>query len=69
MTVQVCGRHDGELRDRSTLCVGVGWRLAFEHWGRGYATEAARAALAHAFGPLGLNEVVAMAVPANRRSR
>ena len=35
------------------LCVEVGWRLAFEHWRRGYATKAAGAALAHAFGPLG----------------
>ena len=26
-----------------TPCVEVGWRLAAEHWGRGYATEAARA--------------------------
>ena len=51
-----------------TPCVEVGWRLAFEHWGHGYATEAARGALAHAFGPLGLHEVVSMAVPANRRS-
>jgi RimJ/RimL family protein N-acetyltransferase len=25
-----------------TPCVEVGWRLAFEHWGQGYATEAAR---------------------------
>ena len=53
---------------RFTPCVEVGWRLAHEHWGCGYATEAARAALAHGFGPLGLDEVVAMAVPANRRS-
>ena len=53
---------------RFTPCVEIGWRLAFEHWGRGYATEAAQGALAHAFGPLGLDEIVAMAVPANRRS-
>lgn len=51
-----------------TPCVEVGWRLAVEHWGHGYATEAARGVLAHAFGPLGLNEVVSMAVPANGRS-
>src|SRR6185312_10270137 len=37
-----------------TPCVEVGWRLAHEHWGRGYATEAARAALEFGFGPLGL---------------
>ncbi len=49
--------------------VEAGWRLAREHWGRGYATEAARAALAHGFGPLGLAAVVAFAVPGNLASR
>ncbi len=49
--------------------VEVGWRLARAHWGHGYASEAARAALDHGFGALGLDEIVAMTVPANRRSR
>ena len=48
--------------------VEVGWRLAYDHWGRGYATEAARAALELGF-RLGLDEIVALTVPANRRSR
>ena len=52
-----------------TPCVEIGWRLARSSWGHGYATEGARAALAHAFGPLRLTEVVAMTVPANDRSR
>jgi RimJ/RimL family protein N-acetyltransferase len=52
-----------------TPCVEIGWRLAHRHWGQGYATEAARAALARGFGGLGLSEIVAFAVPANRRSR
>ena len=52
-----------------TPAVETGWRLAREHWGRGYATEAARAALAHGFGPLALPEVVAFAVPGNTASR
>ncbi len=52
-----------------TPAVETGWRLAREHWGRGYATEAARAALAHGFGPLALPEVVAFAVPGNGASR
>ena len=49
--------------------VEVGWRLARAHWGRGYATEAARAWLAHGFGALGLSEIVAFTVPANQRSQ
>lgn len=52
-----------------TPCVEVGWRLAFQDWGQGYATEAAAAALGHAFGTLGFGEVVSFTVPANRRSR
>ena len=48
--------------------VEIGWRLARAHWGQGYATEAAAGWLDHAFGWLGLPEVVAMAVPANAPS-
>ncbi|MBL8834290.1 MAG: GNAT family N-acetyltransferase [Rhodospirillales bacterium] len=49
--------------------VEIGWRLGRACWGRGYATEAARAALAFGFGPGGLDEIVAFVVPANRASR
>lgn len=52
-----------------TPAVEVGWRIAREHWGRGYATEGARAALAHGFETLGLEEIVSFTVPANQRSR
>jgi RimJ/RimL family protein N-acetyltransferase len=51
-----------------TPAVEVGWRLAAEHWGRGYATEAARAALAFGFDELRLDEIVSFTVLANRRS-
>jgi RimJ/RimL family protein N-acetyltransferase len=52
-----------------TPCVEVGWRLAHAFWGRGYATEAARAALAYGFEQLALDEIVSLTVPANQRSR
>jgi RimJ/RimL family protein N-acetyltransferase len=52
-----------------TPAVDVAWRLARPHWGRGYATEAARAALDYGFGELGLREIVALTVTANWRSR
>jgi RimJ/RimL family protein N-acetyltransferase len=48
--------------------VEIGWRLAREHWGRGYATEAARAWLARGFDVMRLREVVSFAVPENRAS-
>lgn len=54
---------------RFTPCVEVGWRLAANHWGRGLATEGARAVVKHAFGELGLDEIVSFTVPANVRSR
>ncbi|MGH2358723.1 MAG: GNAT family N-acetyltransferase, partial [Candidatus Limnocylindria bacterium] len=43
--------------------VEVAYVLRRDRWGRGYATEVARAALAMAFGPLGLDRVVALAWP------
>jgi RimJ/RimL family protein N-acetyltransferase len=52
-----------------TPCVEIGWRLAREHWGRGYATEAARAALAFGFRDLALDEIVSFTTTANLRSR
>ena len=54
---------------RFTPCVEIGWRLAAEYWGRGLATEGARAVLRHAFEVVGLDEVVSMTVPANLASR
>jgi ribosomal-protein-alanine N-acetyltransferase len=48
--------------------VEVGWTLLSRYWGRGYATEAAEAALSFGFGPLGLSEVVAFTMPHNTGS-
>jgi len=48
--------------------VEVGWLLVREAWGKGYATEAGAASLAHAFGPLGLDRLVSIAVVGNERS-
>lgn len=52
-----------------TPCVEVGWRLAADSWGCGYATEGARAALEFAFEWLELGEVYSYTVPDNVRSR
>lgn len=52
-----------------TPAVEIGWRIAAEHWNKGFATEGARAALRFAFDSLRLDEVVALAVPDNRPSR
>lgn len=52
-----------------TPCIEIGWRLAAAHWGQGYATEGAKAALAFGFETLGLDEIVSFTVPENVRSR
>ncbi|WP_193367769.1 GNAT family N-acetyltransferase [Pelagibius marinus] len=52
-----------------TPCVEVGWRLAKEFWGRGYATEGAREALRFGFEELGLGEVVSLTTTTNARSQ
>jgi RimJ/RimL family protein N-acetyltransferase len=49
--------------------VEVAYRLARSAWGRGIATEAAEALVAHALGPLGLPRVVAVTYPANQASQ
>lgn len=49
-------------------CVEIGWRLAREHWGKGYATEAAREVLRVGFEVLALDEIVSFTTIPNRRS-
>ncbi len=46
----------------------LGWLLGREHWGKGYATEGARAHVEHAFAALGLPRVIAFTLPENTRS-
>lgn len=48
--------------------VEIGWRLAPEHWGKGYVTEAATHWLDYGFTELDLEEIVSFAVPKNHRS-
>jgi RimJ/RimL family protein N-acetyltransferase len=52
-----------------TPAIEIGWRLARPSWGSGLATEAASAVLAHAFGPLGLEELVSFTPTTNLRSQ
>jgi RimJ/RimL family protein N-acetyltransferase len=55
-----------ELGDRAE--VEIGWLLAREHWGAGYATEAATAARDWAWSELGLRRLVSLILPGNERS-
>ena len=62
------GLANATFDDPFTPAVEVGWRLAHAFWGRGFAIEAARAAVRFAFEVADLHEVVSFTVPANLRS-
>ena len=49
--------------------IEVGWRLARDAWGFGYATEAGRASVRHGFEEIGLDEIVSFTAAGNVRSR
>jgi len=51
-----------------TPATEIGWRLAREHWGLGYASEAAWTALRCGFDRLGLTEVVSFTTQTNTPS-
>ena len=53
--------------DRPT--VELAWRIASPHWGRGYAPEAAAAAVTYGFDVLGVPELVAFTAVDNANSR
>ncbi|MBI3861306.1 MAG: GNAT family N-acetyltransferase [Planctomycetia bacterium] len=63
------GLNIPKIETHFTPCLEIGWRLACEFWGHGYAAEAAQAAIDYAFEVLGREEVVSYTVPANARSR
>jgi ribosomal-protein-alanine N-acetyltransferase len=63
------GMNEVAFTAHFTPAVEVGWRLARAAWGHGYATEAARAALACGFDVAGLPEVVSFTSATNLRSQ
>lgn len=63
------GLNDVRFQAHFTPAVEIGWRLAFTYWGKGYATEGAKAALAYGFDTLKLSEIVSFTTVHNMRSR
>ena len=63
------GLNDAGFDAPFTPTVEVGWRLAREAWGHGFATEAARATLADGFTRVRLDEIVSFTTPGHARSR
>ncbi|HEX5588010.1 MAG TPA: GNAT family N-acetyltransferase [Acidimicrobiia bacterium] len=62
------GLHTVPFEASFTPAVEVGWRLAREHWGHGFATEAAGAAMRYGLDEGGLDEIVSFTTPGNVRS-
>ena len=64
-----CGLADF-LADEDLAVNGVeiGWRLAPQYWGKGYATEAARRLIEFGFNDLKLDEIISFAVEDNQKS-
>jgi RimJ/RimL family protein N-acetyltransferase len=62
------GLNIPDFQSHFTPCVEIGWRLSSKYWGKGYATEGAKAALKFGFEKLKLKEIVAFTVPKNLRS-
>lgn len=63
------GLHEPSAELSCSPCVEVGWRLATPYWGKGYASEAAAAALRVGFEQLGLSEIVSFTAVLNQRSQ
>lgn len=63
------GLHPVTFEAPFTPAVEIGWRLAYKHWGKGYATEGANAALAYGLDKLKLPQIVSFTTVNNLRSR
>ncbi len=62
------GLHEPTFEAAFTPCIEIGWRLSSQHWGKGYAYEAAQKILDYAFNDLGLEEIVSFTAKINKRS-
>lgn len=62
------GLNYTSFEEHFTPAVEVGWRLGSKYWGKGYATEGAKASLDYGFNKCELKEIVSFTVPANVRS-
>lgn len=62
------GLNHVDFKSHFTPAVEIAWRLDYEFWGGGYATEAAKHLIKHGFEHLDLDEIVAFTVHDNTRS-
>lgn len=62
------GFHWAAFEAEFTPCIEIGWRLKYEAWGNGFATEGATACLQHGFEKLGFEKVLSFTSILNKRS-
>lgn len=62
-----CGCSIQEVENKNEI--EIGYHVRRDLWGNGYATEAARACMEHAFNRLGATRVISMIRPENINSR
>jgi len=62
------GLSEPKFQAHFTPCVEVGWRIAREYWGSGYATEAAKVSIQDGFERLSLPEIVSLTAAINKKS-
>ncbi len=67
--IGMIGLEDVHFQAHFTPAVEIGWRLAFDFWGKGYAVEGAMACLKYGFETLNLKEIVSFTAVQNSRSR
>ena len=63
------GLQEVPFQAHFTPAVEIGWRLGFDYWQKGYATEGAKAAVKYGFDTIGLKQIVSFTTVNNMRSR
>ncbi len=63
------GFHRATIEVDFTPCIEIGWRLKKEAWGKGYATEGAKACLNYGFNLLNFNNVYSFTADVNDPSK
>lgn len=63
------GLHQTSHHYPCSPCIEIGWRLLKQNWGKGYATEAAKQVLDHAFNDLSMKEIISFTSSKNHRSK
>ena len=57
-----------DFESHFTPATEIGWRLSSKHWGKGFATEGAKAVLDYAFRELNIPEIVSFTAAGNAKS-